>query len=352
MRPNHVTVFSALLLAFLVAVLPPLVQAELDCTDFLTFSYPGHTKLPADAFDYNTSIRVLRVSSGRLDSFAFTDAEKGYFFVALSPYAKTNGSRSERDVAAGQVIYQYTPGSTEYYYRVMNGSALSWFCNLEKMADLTVSALTLNGSFYSATGENLNLSSAQAISFDAGIQDGFLIPGFGTVRRFYVGLSDGVSGLPVGYVIHDAGNGTYFATGYKQARFHVPAAKTSFCTEFASFCLDASGTHAPVCKGAGSLTYSCGNNQCIGNLTACKYGCEQAVCLEATPTPTASVEATVAPSASAAAPSVSATAAPSIPSATPKSDSGVSTAVGIIVLVFLVAGAYLMFFQKRRPKGL
>ncbi len=352
MRSNHLILYSALLLAVLVAVMPPLVQAELDCTDFLTFSYPGHTKLPADAFDYNTSIRVLRVSSGRLDSFAFADAEKGYFFVALSPYEKTKGSRSERNVSVGQVLYQYTPGSTEYYYRVMNGSSLSWYCNLEKMADLTVTVETLSGSFYSAGGENLNLTSAQVLSFDAGVDDGFLVPGFGTVRRFYVGLSDDVSGLPVGYVIFDAGNATYFATGYKQARFHVPASKTPFCTNFASFCLDAAGTHASVCKGSGFLTYSCGNNQCIGNLTACKYGCEQSACLEATPTPSSSVEATVAPSASAAAPSISATAIPSIPSATPKSDSGVSTAVGVIVLLFLIAGAYLLFFRTRRPKGL
>ncbi|MBI2445627.1 hypothetical protein HYV43_04530 [Candidatus Micrarchaeota archaeon] len=343
MRPNPASVYFAFLLALLVAAIPPFVQAELDCTDFLTFSYPGHTKLPADAFDYNTSIRALRVSSGRLDSFVFPNSEKGYFFVALSPYAP-------RNVTAGHLLYQYTPGGSEYYYRVFNGTSFAWFCNLEKMADLTVTSQSLAGSFYSATGQGLNASNVSVIAFDAGIDDGFLVAGFGTARRIFVGVQDDVEGVPLGYVIYDAGNGSYFASGYKQVRFHVPASATPFCTDFDSFCLDASGTHAPACRGNGVVRYSCGGTACVANLTACKSGCLESACLEATPTPSPT-----APSVSASAvPAVpSATVAPAIPTVAPASGSGgVSVIAGVLVVLVLVAGGYYFAVHKRRRKGL
>jgi len=355
MHFSRLSAYSILLFAFLVlAALPPLVQAQLDCTDFLTFSYPGYTKLPQDAFDYDTSVRVLRVASGRLDSFAFPDAEKGYFFVPLTTYVKANASsRGFERVAQGTVLYQYTKGNSEFYYRVLNGTTIPWFCNLEKMAELTVAVQNLSGTFYASGGQKLNLSRVGVVAFDAGTDNGFLVAGFGTARRFYVGTEDNAASFPIGYVIYDAGNSTYFATEYKQARFHVPANTTAFCNNYASLCLDASGPHASACKGAGVQTFSCSSNQCVGTLTACKYGCDQAACLDATPTQDATVAVTAEPTATVVAPSATATPTPvAAPSAAPKSNGGVSTALGVIVLLALVAGAYLLFFQKRRPKGL
>lgn len=333
-----------LLAVFLLSALPTLVHAELDCTDFLTVSFPGNAKLPQDAFDYNTSIRVLRVSSGRVDSFDFGDSNKGYFFVAAAPYAPLN-------VSVGDVLYQYTKGVAEFYYHIYNRSAFSWYCGTEKMAELRVTARELSGTFYSSSGNRLEATQVSTVRIDSGIADAFLIPGFGTRREVYLATEENVTGLSVGYLVHDAGNGTFVATDYKQARFHVPAKTTSFCNDWGTVCLDAYGTHERACKGQGYHSYFCQNDVCVTNMTACPYGCENAVCLQPTPTPSPTPVAT-APSAPsiAATTMITATAAPTV---VPASDSGgLGMVGGLIVLLALAAGAYYVFIVNRRPKGL
>jgi len=340
-------VFTALWLGLFLAVFPVSVQAELDCTDFLTFSYPGNAKLPADAFDYNTSIRVLRIASGRVDSFTFSEATQGYFLAALGAYAP-------RNVTAGDVLYQYTQGRSEFYYRVFNGTSVPWYCSLEKMADLTVGAQDLSGTFYTASGQKLDAAAVSVVTLDAGIDHGFLVPGFGTTRKVYVASQDNVPGIAVGYVVHDAGNGTYVATGYKQARFHVPANATPFCNDWGSVCLDASGTHAQACIGSGFHSYFCNANVCVTNMTACPFGCENAACVESKPSPTSTPSVSAIPSATVAVsstplPAVSATASAT---ATPARSGGFEPIAAVVILLALLAGGYHFLFAKRRPKGL
>ncbi len=348
-------VFTVLFAGVLLAGFPALVQAELDCTDFLTFTDPGNTKLPADAFDYNTSIRVLRVSSGRVDGFLLNESSKGYFFVALAPYVP-------RNVTEGNVLYQYTPGVSEYYYRVLKDTTIPWSCGPDKMADLTVTHQVLSGKFYSASGELLFISRVPVVALDAGIEDGFLVPGFGTARKIYIAAPDNVTEISTGYLVYDAGNGTYVATSYKQARFHVPTTKTPFCNDWGFLCLDAAGTHVPACRGAGFHSYFCSGNVCVTNLTACPFGCEKAACLEskatASPTPTASGTVSTTPIAATPSSTVVASATSTVvaPSATAvpaaSGSTGFETALFSIVVLALLAGAYYFFVAKRRPKGL
>lgn len=344
MTSNTLRANFLLLTAVLVWVLPSLVHAELECTDFLTISYPGRTKLPLDAFDYNTSIDVLRVSSSRVDSFSFPDAEKGYFFVAVGTYAP-------RNVSAGQVVYQYTTGVADFYYKIFNGTSVPWFCNLEKMADLKVNAVELSGAFYSSSGQRLDLTKITTLELDSGVKDGFFVPGFGTSRRVYVAAQGNASGFAIGYLIYDAENQTFFATDFKQARYRVPANATGFCKDLPEFCLDASGKHGPTCKGAGVLTYTCGNNACVSNLTACKFGCEKAACLESKATPSSSPEGTANTSASVTV-SQQVSIIPSATSAAPPASKGLDATVVIIVLLVLLAAGYYFLVVQRRPRGL
>ncbi|MBI5225825.1 hypothetical protein HY994_01130 [Candidatus Micrarchaeota archaeon] len=343
---RHV-VLSAVVLGVLFAGLPAWVGASADCTDFLTFNYNGFTKLPADAFDYNTSIASLRVISGRLDGFHFPgEVTVGYLYAAIAPYGP-------RNVNAGSVLYQYTPGISQFYYQVLNGSRIPWYCGVDKMADLTVSSTTLEGRFFDATGADLNFTRISALSMETEVADGFWIPNFGTVSRVFVAADVNGSVVENGYIILDGGNGTYLATGFKQARFQVPATKKSFCSNLGTFCLDSTGVHTPSCEGRGRVSYVCGTDACQSNFTACSNGCEMNACLVSAPTSVPTVVASV-PTGPSATASASVTVAPS-PQITPAPKGGIDFGgllIPLLIILVAASAGFYLFGMKRRHKGL
>lgn len=337
---------------FLAAVFSASVHSEdLACTDFLSFNFQGNAKVPLDAFDYNSSVLSLRVSSGREQSFHFPNVSHKYFYVSLEDYA-FRGSKS------GDVYFQNTAGNDprNYYFSVLNASSVPWYCGNQKMADLSVSTETLSGRFYTSEGVLLALSKLKAVGLETSFEDGFLVTDYATAKKIYVVADPSQDELAKGYLLYDAGNRQFFASAFRTLRFRVPAEPATFCRDFSGYCLDAAGAHANSCANVRTLEqFFCNLGACISNVTACSGSCQDAACVAATPTPVT----TASPAASSGepfeptlvAPTVSVSASLSTPS--PSASTGDTGFVVPVLVVLAVAGlGYYFLFMVRRPRGL
>lgn len=315
----------------------------LECTDFLSFNFQGAAKVPKDAFDYNSSVLSLRVSSGREQSFHFPNASQKYFYVSLQDYPP-------RGSVSGDVYFQSTVGNDprNYFFAVYNSSTVPWFCGEEKLTDLSVSTQTLSGRFYGVDGLLLSLSSLDVVALETPVEGGFLVTDYATAQKIFVVADAGQNVLPKGYLLYDAGNGQFFASAFKSLRFRVPPQPATFCRDYSGYCLDAKGAHANACLNQKTLQqFFCNQGACISNTTACTGSCLDALCMAPTPTPSVLPSVTVSPTPqSTASAVVSSTPIPS----TQGGDLGL---LGVLVVVLGVVGiAYYFFFMKKTPRGL
>ncbi|MBI4361063.1 hypothetical protein HY572_04815 [Candidatus Micrarchaeota archaeon] len=339
---------AGLALVLLAAFSGVFVQSEaLECTDFLTFNFQGAAKVPENAFDYNSSVLALRVSSGREQAFNFSNVSHKYFYVSLEDYAF-------RSSKSGDVYYQNTAGNDprNYYFSVWNASRVPWFCGEEKLADLTVSTETLSGRFYSADGALLPIADVLVVGLETPFDGAFLVTDYASTGKIYVVADAGQDVLQKGYLLYDAGNNQFFASAFKSLRFRVPSDPATFCRNYAGYCLDASGAHADACLNARNLEqFFCNKGACISNVTACTGACEVGLCVAATPTPSVLPSVTVAPTfVPTFEPTASVVAPTAAPAASAQTDSGLL--VPIVVVLAIGGIAYYFLFMKKAPRGL